>query len=118
VRFLLDESAELRLAALLRGLGHDVTTVVEDYPRAIDDDVVLSLARAEQRIVITNDLDFGELIFRQTLPHMGVILFRLGVDVPAKLRWLRYVVENRPEDLSQFVVITRRGVRVRRTAGS
>jgi predicted nuclease of predicted toxin-antitoxin system len=39
---------------------------------------VLAIATAEQRVLLTNDKDFGELIFRRRLPHAGVILFRLA----------------------------------------
>jgi len=47
------------------------------YTRSIEDHEVLEIARAEDRILITNDKDFGELIYRQQLEHTGVILFRL-----------------------------------------
>ncbi len=32
----------------------------------------------DNRILITNDKDFGEKIFRERYPHKGVILLRLG----------------------------------------
>ena len=59
MRFLLDENAELRIAVFLPGLGHDVTAIPHDYPHAL----------RERRILITNDRDFGELIFREGLAH-------------------------------------------------
>jgi hypothetical protein len=75
---------------------------------------VLAIAVAEARILITNDRDFGELIFRQRLAHAGVILFRLGAEALAtKQLWLQYVVTHHAPDLRQFIVITDRGVRIR-----
>jgi predicted nuclease of predicted toxin-antitoxin system len=116
MKFLLDESADYPLAEVLVRMGHDVTTIVRDYPRALKDREVLALAQDEGRIVITNDTDFGELIFRQQLPHAGVILFRLGrEDIATKAAWLKQVIENHADQLSQFVVVTDRGVRVRKT---
>ena len=60
--------------------------IARDHPRALPDEEVLSIALREDRILITNDRDFGELIFRQRLPHSGVILFRLpATALAAKL---------------------------------
>ena len=89
MKFLLDESADFPLAAFLTELGHDVTTILRDYTRSIEDTEVLSIARCEGRIVITNDLDFGELVVRHGQPHSGVILFRLETteDLEPKRRW-------------------------------
>jgi predicted nuclease of predicted toxin-antitoxin system len=66
-KFLLDESADFPLAAELLSHGHDVKTVVRDFQAAISDPEVLAIAIAEDRIVITNDHDFGELVFRRGL---------------------------------------------------
>src|SRR4051794_7867780 len=77
MRFLLDESADGRLAPVLRELGHDVSVISIDHPHALPDRDVLAIAVAEQRILIAADKDFGELVFREHLHHAGVILFRL-----------------------------------------
>src|SRR5215213_1408209 len=103
MKFLLDESADFPLAKVLTDLNHDVTTIVHDYPRAIKDKEVLAIAQREGRILITNDRDFGELIFRQRLRHSGVILFRLGSeDIATKTSWLEYLLTNYAQELSQF----------------
>jgi predicted nuclease of predicted toxin-antitoxin system len=64
MRFLLDESAELRIADHLRQAGHNVTVIAHDFPSALGDREVLAIARQEQRVPITNDRDFGEPIVR------------------------------------------------------
>ena len=88
--FLLDESADFPLAKVLTDLNHDVTTIARDYPHALKDREVLAIAQREERVLLTNDRDFGELIFRQQLPHSGVILFRLGSeDIATKTAWLQ-----------------------------
>jgi predicted nuclease of predicted toxin-antitoxin system len=86
MRFLADESLERRVALFLRSLGHDVSIIGVDHPRSLPDEEVLRIAHRERRILITNDRDFGELIFRQRLPHRGVIYFRLGLDASADER--------------------------------
>jgi predicted nuclease of predicted toxin-antitoxin system len=71
----------------------------------------------EQRILLTNDRDFGELIFRQHHAHCGVILFRLknSKEIAEKLRWLQTVLKTHHNSLHDYLVITPRGVRVRKT---
>jgi predicted nuclease of predicted toxin-antitoxin system len=81
MRFLLDENADLRLRPVLLELGHDVTAIAVDYQASISDRDVLDLAYAEGRILITNDRDFGELIFRQHLPTRASSTF--GSPPPA-----------------------------------
>ena len=80
MKFLLDQSAEARIGTFLLDQGHDVTRVGRDYLPGLSDHQVLELARAKQRILITNDSDFGELIFKDKLPHSGVIYFRFPLD--------------------------------------
>jgi predicted nuclease of predicted toxin-antitoxin system len=115
MKFLLDESADFPLATFLRTLSHDVTVIAYDYPQALKDREVLAIAQREGRILLTSDRDFGELIFRHQLPHSGVILFRLGAeDISVKVAWLQYVLTHYVEQLGEFIVITDRGVRMRR----
>ena len=115
MKFLLDESVDFPLAEYLSDLGHDVTAIAHDYPGALKDRDVLRIAHDEGRVLITNDHDFGELVFRQKMPHAGVILFRLHVeDLKAKSERLKRALQEHPHDLSQFVVITDGGIRIRR----
>ena len=44
----------------------------------IEDEIVLKLANDNGSLLVTQDKDFGELVFRQGLTHWGVILVRLG----------------------------------------
>ncbi|HEX6778586.1 MAG TPA: DUF5615 family PIN-like protein [Ktedonobacterales bacterium] len=119
MRFLLDENADYELATFVRSLGHDITTIVEDYTRSTEDPDILAIANRENRVIITNDKDFGELIFRRRLPNKGIILFRLGNEaVEIKQRWLLKVLAEHTHQIGQFIVITDRGIRVRRTPAS
>jgi predicted nuclease of predicted toxin-antitoxin system len=115
VKFILDESVEYRLAGYLRAQGHDVTAIAHDYPGGLSDRDVLAIAQTEGRLLVTNDRDFGELIFRERLPSCGVILFRLLAATPErKMARLDVVLERHQADLDQFIVVTDRRVRVRR----
>lgn len=115
-RFLLDESTNYQIAPYLRRRGHDVTAVGQQYPAALRDVAILAIALDEQRIIITNDRDFGELVVRESLPHAGVILFRLGaVTTEELIARLRQVLTEHAHLLRQFMVVTRTRVRTRRS---
>jgi predicted nuclease of predicted toxin-antitoxin system len=77
------------------------------------DDKVLAWAVAEDRILITNDKDFGEMIFRERLKHRGVIFLRLSDERSAnKIEILKHLLENYSEKLpNQFVTVTETKVR-------
>ena len=52
--------------------GHDVVTAAEIGP-GTPDDVLLAQAAQEQRVLITADKDFGELVFVHRMPHAGIV---------------------------------------------
>jgi len=107
MRFLLDESAEFKIAAFLENEGHDVTAIAHDYPNALSDREVLRIAHAEQRVLITNDRDFGELVFLHQVPHHGVVYFRLPLDTTAaqKIDRLRQILVHHAGDLGKYIVV-------------
>ena len=74
--FLADENIARAVIERLRSDGFDVLAVAESRPAASDRDV-LGLAVAEQRIVITEDRDFGEMVVRQRMAVGGIILLEL-----------------------------------------
>jgi predicted nuclease of predicted toxin-antitoxin system len=115
MRFLLDQSAEARIGVILVSLGHDATRVGKDHPPGLPDDQVLSIAVTEQRVLLTNDRDFGDLIFRQNQAHAGVVYFRFPLDTTAhqKIAALLDLLETHASDLDKYLVVTPGGVRVR-----
>src|SRR5437016_2286860 len=112
MRFLLDANVEYRLATFLMSLGHDVKTITHDYPAALSDEEVLLIAVKENRVLLTNDRDYGELIFRQHLPHCGIIYFRLknSKDLSEKLFFLKTILNVHKENLKHFLIIAPNGV--------
>ncbi len=117
MKFLLDQSSDARLVPYLRSLGHDATRIAQDYPPGLPDAEVLAIAHREGRILITDDRDFGELIFSRGWQHSGVIYLRLGEYAPleTKIERVSQVLEHYAEQLDQFLVVTHSQVRVRRT---
>jgi predicted nuclease of predicted toxin-antitoxin system len=85
MRFLLDECVAKASAIRLRMLGHDVVRVGTDI-RIPEDEDILALASSEQRVLVTHDQDFGDLVFlkRQSAPH-GIVLFRYEPPNPEEV---------------------------------
>lgn len=113
MKFLVDRCAGRRLSEWLRDQGHDV---LESRERGTDpgDRVILEWAVTEDRIVVSIDTDFGELIFLDGAPHCGMV--RLP-DVPAdeRIRLMNDLLDRYGADLEAKAVVTVRGGRVRVT---
>jgi predicted nuclease of predicted toxin-antitoxin system len=75
VRFLADESCDSAIIVALRAAGHDVLAVAE-IARGADDEKVVALASQDQRILITEDKDFGQIVFAAAKGTSGVVLVR------------------------------------------
>src|SRR3990172_2425196 len=112
MRFLVDESTGPAVARWLHGQGHAVFSV-HDEARGIDDDMVIQKAFVENWILITNDKDFGEKVYRERRPHKGVVLLRLDDERAArKIETISRLLANHANQLAgNFVVATERRVR-------
>jgi len=110
-----DECTGPLLARWLRQEGHEVFSVYDDA-RGISDDEVMRKAVDETRIIVTNDKDFGERVFRDSHPHHGVILLRLSDERPAtQIMVLRRLLDEFSGGLSNhFVVATEEHLRFAR----
>jgi len=84
MRLLADESCGRRLVAGLRALGHDVRELDQEELGSLDTRV-LELSCTERRILLTEDKDFGELVFASGLRAAGVILVRAKIGVRSAL---------------------------------
>lgn len=115
MRFVVDECVGPKVAAWLRGEGHDVLSIY-DEARGLPDDDVLELAVAQQRILVTADKGFGEKVYRCFRTHRGVILLRLEDErFPAKIRALRRALDHYGDELAEsYVVITEATMRLGR----
>ena len=107
MRLIVDACTGPTVARHLEALGHDIFSVHDLAPRMSDVDI-LARAVTETRIVITNDKDFGERIFRDGLSHCGVIFLRLQDErPPSKIRVLDQLLLAHAAALpNQFVVCT------------
>ncbi|MCI0698254.1 DUF5615 family PIN-like protein [candidate division KSB1 bacterium] len=115
MNLLADESVDKPIVEQLREDGHDVLYVAEMEP-GIPDEVVLQRANEHQALLITEDKDFGELVYRHGLVHLGVILVRLaGLSPQTKARIVSKIIAERGTEMPDgFSVISPGMVRIRR----
>jgi len=86
VRLLLDENVSPAIGAALTDAGHDVRCAASECPGARDPEVI-ALAIAQERTLVTEDKDFGELVVVDGLKPPGLIRIALpnfGVGVKAQ----------------------------------
>ena len=113
MRVLADENIWPGAVNALRTRGDDVAWVLQDAPGAIDEEV-LARAGREQRLLVTADKGFGDLVFVRLLPaDHGVILIR--TEGPLDVRTARLLETiNMREDWSRlFASVGDTSVRIR-----
>jgi predicted nuclease of predicted toxin-antitoxin system len=76
MRWLVDECVDAALVAHLQDRGHDVVYMSDVEPRATDVEVMRRAQRGQQ-LLLTEDKDFGDLVFRRALPVPGIVLLRI-----------------------------------------
>lgn len=113
MRFVVDECTGPAVARWLRNQGYETVSVFDDI-RGANDDEVLENALAAEAILITNDKDFGEKIFRERKVHHGVILLRLADErTSVKIDVLMRLFANRLSALpGNFTVVSESSVRI------
>jgi predicted nuclease of predicted toxin-antitoxin system len=82
MKLLANENFPKASVLLLRTFGHDITYIGEDNPGIADSDVMKTVQN-KQRLIITFDRDYGELIFKHNYkPEQGVLYLRLSQYSP------------------------------------
>jgi predicted nuclease of predicted toxin-antitoxin system len=114
MRILADENVPGDAVTMLRSRGHDVAWVRADSPGAADD-TILARAVSEERLLVTFDKDFGDLIFgRGCAASCGVVLFRIAAPssmaVAAKVA---DTLDSRDDWAGHFSVVDDRRIRTR-----
>lgn len=109
MRFLADESCDFGVVTALRKAGHDVKAIVEMNPE-IPDEEVAELSVKEKRILITEDKDFGQLVYAISQTSVGVIFIRFpGNARSALFHVILELVENYGHKLAQHFVVVQPG---------
>lgn len=112
MRFFADECVDMRIMRALRSAGHEVLQPDFSHRRAADDRV-LETALKNKAVLLTEDRDFGALIFRDLLDAVGVFYFRC--DDPG--RCTKAVLDTLDRVHGNLVVVTDRAIRLRPLKG-
>lgn len=79
MKLLANENFPKDSVLFLRNLGYDVLSIGDDNP-SITDKAIMEIAKAQERIILTFDRDYGELIYKYNYkPPRGIIYLRLEV---------------------------------------
>ena len=109
IRFLADESCDFTVVRGLRATGYDVVAISETA-RGAADLAVIAQAVAEERILITEDTDFGQLVYAHAHTSSGVILIRFPARVRANLvKQVLQLIEQAGDRLKGAFVVLQPG---------
>lgn len=115
LRFLADESCDFAVVRSLRGAGYDVLAVSEVTTRS-DDQQLINQTAAEGRILLTEDKDFGWLVYVSHEASAGVVLIRFPGNARSLLsRAILNLIEDHSHELTNSFVVVQPGyARIRR----
>ena len=107
-----DESVDYRIIKRLRELGVTVLYIAEGNP-GIPDTAVLAIAIEKDALLITEDKDFGELVYRLKMPHRGILLIR-RIDQKEDIAPFALSIDIHYNELkNRFSVIDARQLRIK-----
>lgn len=116
MRFLADMGISPKTMAFLQSLGHDAVHLHDQGLDRLEDPAILAKAQEEDRILLTHDLDFGELIAVSGARLPSIVVFRLRNMRPEMVsRYLQGIIDQHGESLEKGAIIsvTEGQVRVR-----
>jgi len=115
MRFCANENIPEDCVLRLRQEGHDVLWIRETAPGS-PDTAVLARALAEDRLLLTFDKDFGELVFRRGAEAVrGIILFRISQPSAAAIaECVATVLASRADWNGHFSVVDDAAIRMRK----
>ena len=95
MKFLSDENIARSVIRDLRNAGFDVKDIKEEKLYGLSDRKIVDLALDEERIIITHDRNFGNLIYDDNIKHKGVLFIRYKNQKPANVsNFLLSVLES------------------------
>ncbi|MBI4847429.1 MAG: DUF5615 family PIN-like protein [Nitrospirae bacterium] len=114
MKFLADMGVSMRVVEELRSCGHDVVHLREEGLHKLPDKDIFKKATHENRIILTFDLDFGEIIAFSEKATVSVIVFRLrNTRTPFVIERLNQVLAGTVASLEEGCIVTVEDARYR-----
>ncbi len=112
IKFLADENIPIKTVQLLKQKSIDITSILETQHGLKDTDV-LATANKQNRIIITFDTDFGNLVIKQKLKTEGIILLRFKPKSPQQIaKVIENLLKTKTSMRKCFVVVREYSIRV------
>lgn len=111
---LADENLNLKFVQALREEGYMVTTIQDQQLQGISDHKVIEVAQLQSAIVLTEDKDFGELVYAHNLQDTTIIFLRYRkpeLAITGKLL-LQAIAEYYEKPGKRFITIARGFIRI------
>ena len=107
-----DESVDFRIITELRKIGLDIYSIAEANP-SIKDHLVLKIAYERGALLLTEDKDFGELVFRLQLKHNVVLLIRIN-KIPESILLVSVAISRYYDEMiGKFSVVNDKKLRIK-----
>ncbi len=107
MRFLADMGVDVRIVRWLRERGHDATHLRDEGLQRLSNGEIVTKAVSENRVVLTFDLDFGEIVALSRAINTSIITFRLyNTRTSHVIDRLSAVLTESESELEQGVLIT------------
>lgn len=107
MKFLADMGISPKTITFLKGINHDATHLHEQNLGTLSDSKILEKSLSEGRILLTHDLDFGELVARSGGKLPSVVIFRLRNMSPENVnKYLHNIITFHHELLNEGVIIS------------
>ena len=114
MRFLLDMGISQSVALWLKSQGHDAVHLNDENLYALEDKLILEKAINEERIILTTDMDFSQILALNNSIQAAVIQFRTSVFTPINIRIkLELVFHDFSDQLEGDFILTVEDSRIR-----
>ena len=120
MKLLIDECVLGKTARLLKESGFSIITLQELGKSSATNGTVISIAAKEKAVIITSDLDFGNLLLYPLGSHGGIIVLRPRIDSPEAINDIHQVLlhlfkEEKPADIEKsLIIVDRNKYRIRK----
>lgn len=106
MKFIADMGVSQRVASWLKEQGHDALHLRDEGLQRLPNGQIFEMAKARQSIVLTFDLDFGEIIALSGESSVSVILFRLNnTSTPFVIKRLQAVLASASDALASRAIV-------------
>jgi len=113
IKFLVDECTGPNVALWLKSQDYITISIYDEFPGKKDFDI-LKMAFDNNYVIVTNDKDFGEMVFKNNLPHKGIVLLRLSNERSNhKIEVLERLFSEKISELpGSFTVVSEKTIRI------